>query len=103
MVRRSAATSPELQEALTEDRVDGRAVNESRRIQCWGAQIIVVQWQFLQARRGLLPSFNEAGSGAMIGGNFRVFRSYRAWWEGITSGFAPEFVAWVEEQRAKAA
>ncbi len=29
--------------------------------------------------------------------------SFAGWWDVVKVGFAPEFVEWVEEQRAKAA
>jgi hypothetical protein len=31
-----------------------------------------------------------------------MYRSFGGWWEGSKTGYLPEFVEWVEEQRAKA-
>ena len=98
----TAATSKELQEALNEDRVSDIPISRARRETYWGAQLIGVHWQFLQARRGLLPSFNEAGAGGAVGGNFRRYGSYAEYWDRRKRGFLPDFVEWVEEQRAKA-
>ena len=39
------------------------------------------QWHFRQARRGLLPSYSEAGMGAIAGLYFTLYRSFEGWWE----------------------
>ena len=61
------------------------------------------QWQFRQARRGLLPSYSEAEMAAIVGLYFTSFRSFYGWWESNRPRLLPKFVEWVEEQRSKAA
>jgi hypothetical protein len=61
------------------------------------------QWQLVQARRGLLPTFNEEGLSLVVRSFFNRYRSFEAWWERIKPGFLPDFVEFVEEQRSKAA
>ncbi len=99
----SAAASSELQEALNEDRSDELSINQARRANYWIAHAIVLQWQLHQGRRGLLPSFNEAGMKLTIRGFFSSSRSFGRWWEAVKSGYLPEFIEVVEEQRSKAA
>ncbi len=99
----TAAASSELQEALNEDRSDAVSINQARRANYWTALTIVIQWQLHQGRRGLLPSFNEAGMKLTIRGFFSSSKSFGRWWEAVKSGYLPEFVEWVEEQRSKAA
>jgi hypothetical protein len=97
------ATSTAIQEALAEDRIDDRTINESRRHSVWASEVFVHQWNFLQARRGLLPSWNGEAVLARLDDHFTSYRSYEAWWEFMRPRFFPEFVEWVEEQRSKAA
>ena len=99
----SAATSSDLQEALAEDRIGDATINEARRGGFWLAQLLTYEWQLQQSRRGLLPTFNEIGTVAGVRALFTTSRSFESWWEGSRSLFPPEFVEWVEEQRAKAA
>ncbi len=61
------ATSSELVEALNKDRVECRTIDQARRGQYWLAQCLTFQWQLVQARRGLLPSFNPAGIPVGVG------------------------------------
>ncbi len=61
------------------------------------------EWIFHQSRRGLLPSFSEAGMGRRIGALFSIHRGFESCWETAKPGYLPEFVEWVEEQRSKAA
>ena len=98
-----AATSVELQEALHEDQIDAPAINEMRRRSWWSAALLIVQWQFHQAQRGLLPGFNEAGVVDALRTVFTTSRGFAGWWEGARSIFTKDFVEWVEEQRTKAA
>ncbi len=91
------ATSTELQEALNEDRVNPREVNELRRLQFWTSQFVTFQWQVAQAQRGLLPFFNEPAVAAAVRGHFSSFRSFEGWWERAKENYGPEFVGWVEE------
>ena len=104
-VHLTAATSAELQEVLSEDRTDAPAplCIWTRRDAYWQAVMIFIQWQFTQGRRGLLPSFNEPGNLVVVRALFATFRSFEGWWEGTKSVYFPEFVEWVEEERAKAA
>jgi hypothetical protein len=34
---------------------------------------------------------------------FRRYRSMESWWEIAKTGYLPEFVEWIDEQRTKAA
>ncbi len=98
------ATSTGLLEALAEDRLDGRAINEIRRDEYWVARFYWFQWNFSQVRRGLLPSTSEARLALRIRDFFSIYRSAEAWWDRAKqSRLHPEFVEWVEEQRSKAA
>ncbi len=99
----SVATSSELAEAVREDLTDDVTTNQLRLTMYWTSMFSSFQWQFKQARRGLLPSFNEAGMGAITALYFTMYRSFEGWWEQIKWTYVPEFVEWVEEQRAKAA
>ena len=99
----TAATSSDLQEALAEDRIGESTINQVRRNQLWFAEFFSHQWNLVQGRRGLLPTFNEAGSAIRVRSLFNDYRSLEGWWATIKPGFRPEFVEWVEEQRSKAA
>ncbi len=61
------------------------------------------QWQFVEGRRGLQPTYSEASVPDAVRNCYRGFRSFVGWWatEGVL--MVPEFVEFVEEQRAKAA
>ncbi len=59
----SGATSNELVEALSEDIVADFTTNRLRLALYWASALTSFQWQLHQARRGLLPSFNEVGLG----------------------------------------
>ena len=96
------ATSTELQEALLEDRIDPPPINAERRVQFWASLFLTYQWQLVQARRGLLPTFHEAGLSLTVR-RFNRYRSFEGWWQNAMPNFLPEFVEWVEEQRSKAA
>jgi hypothetical protein len=54
----SAATSPELGEALNRQRIDGRAIERDRIQEFWTAQVLRWQWQFEHGRTGFLLSHN---------------------------------------------
>ena len=99
----SAATSTELQEALAEDRTGGAAISQARRVNYWMARTLRLPWEFQQAQRGLLPSFNEIGLASSLRQLFTGYRSFESWWEGRKAVLPSEFVEFVEEQRAKAA
>ncbi len=99
----SAATSSDLAEAVQEDWTGDATTSQLRLAFFWIAMFSSFQWQFKQARRGLLPSYDEAEMGAIAGGYFNNFRSFEAFWEVMKPNFSPPFVEWVEEQRAKAA
>ena len=77
--------------------------NQWRRAVLFASLLNSMQWHIHQSRRGLLPTFNEAGAGANVGNFFAAFRSFEGWWEVQKPNFSPEFVEWVEEQRSKAA
>ena len=99
----SAATSSELVEAIREDSTADGTANQVRLTAYWGTLITYVQWQFQQARRGLLPTFSEAGTGGAIRLLFATSRGLEGYWEVMKANLLPEFVEWVEEQRSKAA
>ncbi len=96
----SVATSTELGEAVREDRLDDTTTTEVRLASYWGSLIVYVQWQYQQARRGLLPTFYEGGWALRVRRLFTDSRSFEGWWEGVKPNYLPEFV---EEQRSKAA
>ncbi len=99
----AAATSSELQDALTEGASDPVRTMMSRRQQYWAGWINTFQWQFIQARRGVLPSYHEPGVAFAL----QVFFSapgFEEFWDRVgQSAYVPVFVEWVEEQRSKAA
>ncbi len=102
----AVATSTELAEALNEDRIEPMTTNQARLEHYWTARFFSIQWNFIQARRGLLPGVSDdARAGLRLLGIFNGFRSIEGWWEARTTagGFDPEFVEWVEEQRSKGA
>jgi len=92
-------------EALAADRADADIPppDEQRPNNCWSAQLAHDQWVFTHARRGLVPTWNEAGNASLVANRFRIYRSYADFWERAQPVAAPEFVEWVEEQRSKAA
>ncbi len=98
------ATSSELLEAMAEDAITVSTINP-RLSAYWLAILTSFQWQFHQARRGLLPGFQESerGLGASVTAMFINSRRLAGYWEAIRAGFSSEFVEWVEEQRSKAA
>ncbi len=97
------STSNELGEALNQQRIRPRPIEQDRVQSYWGAQMIRWQWQFQHARRGLLPIFSEAGTGGAIRLLFATSRGLEGYWEVMKANLLPEFVEWVEEQRSKAA
>jgi hypothetical protein len=99
----SAATSNELGEALREDSTEDITTHQLRIRMFWTSMFASFQWQFRQAQRGFLPSYDEAEMAAVAGLYFNAFRSFEGWWEGSRSFYSPDFVEWVEEQRSKAA
>jgi len=99
----SLATSNELAEAFREDSTGGATTNQIRLDAFWRSALLGFQWQLLQARRGLLPGFDEAGIVEVVRGLSSTSHSFEGWWEASKLAFSPDFVAWVEEQRAQAA
>ncbi len=97
------ATSTEILEALREDQIDARPINEIRRGQYWFPLLYHFQWQLAQAQRGLVPTFNEVAMARAVRNYFNGYRSFEGWWQNAKPSFFPEFVEWVEEQRSKAA
>ena len=79
--------------------------NQARREHYWTARFFSIQWNFIQARRGLLPGSSEARMGLRLLAMLDGFHSIEGWWEARTTAgtFDPDFVEWVEEQRSKAA
>jgi len=101
-LRLTMATSTELQEALAEDRVGEITISEERRTLCWRAQVAHFQWLFVQVERDLLPTVTIEGVRMGMLAQFSRYRSFNRHWEGQKPTLVPEFVAWVDEQRAKA-
>ena len=99
----SVATSSELAEAVREDLTDDLTAKQLQLMMYWSSMFGSFQWQFRQARRGLLPSYNEAGMGAIAATYFTMYRSFEGYWETMKQNLTPDFVEWVEEQRSKAA
>ncbi len=56
----SVATSGELEEALTEDRTRPTDINAARRATYWRTLLLSLEWQFIQGRRGLFSTVEEA-------------------------------------------
>ena len=99
----TAATSNELGELMAEDSTADVTANQLRLTTYWTSVLLAFQWQFRQARRGLLPSFDEAGVAATMRFFFSGYRSVEFSWERMKPSLSPDFVEWVEEQRSKAA
>ncbi len=99
----TVAASAEIMEAMAEDRVGDVAVNEDRRGSVWRVALYNFQWQFVQGRRGLLPTYQEAGVAAGVRSLSSTYRSFDGWWETSRINYVSEFVEFVEEQRHKAA
>ncbi len=99
----TVAASAEIMEALAEDQIGDVPVNEVRRGSVWRVVLYNWQWQFVQGRRGLLPTYQEAGVAAGVRTQFSLYRSFDGWWGANKTNFVPDFVEFVEEQRSKAA
>ena len=95
--------STQLAEALVEDMDVETTTNDLWRISFWMAVFQNLDWQFVQARRGALSDFNADRVWASFGHYFETWRSFEAFWNSQKTIFSPEFVEWVEEQRANAA
>ena len=96
------ATSSELLEAMAEDAIAETSINP-RLEAYWMAEFFTHQWNLLQGRRGLLPTYNEAALRHRVGHVLTTYRSATSWWEESRPNFLPEFIEVVEEQRSKAA
>ena len=81
---------------------DDLTTNELRLTFYWVSMFSSFQWQFKQARRGLLPSYSEVEMGRIAASYFTLYRSFEGWWESSRRNFSPGFAEWVDEQRAKA-
>ncbi len=101
----SIASSEEILKTMADETNNPGAdtINLFRIVSIFRALFYNFQWQFTQGRRGLLPTYSEAGMADGVRTYFRTYRSFEGWWttEGVL--LVPEFVQWVEEQRAKAA
>ncbi len=77
---------------------------QSHRQQYWAAWLNTFQWQFIQARRGVLPSYHEPGSAFALQNFFSAAHGFGEFWDRVgQAAYLPDFVEWVEEQRSKAA
>ena len=100
----AGATSSELQAALAEGVSDPAQALQSHRQQYWAAWLNTFQWQFIQARRGVLPSYHEPGSAFALQNFFSGVHGFGEFWDRVgQAAYLPDFVEWVEEQRSKAA
>ncbi len=99
----SIATSSELADAVREDSTADMTTDQMRLANYWWSLLAWGQWEFQQGRRGLLPSFHEAGTAGAVRDLFTAFRSFEGVWEAGKENYLPDFVEWVEEQRSKAA
>jgi hypothetical protein len=62
--------------------------------------MLVQHLNSIHGRRGLMPTYNEAGMAFGMVGEFNRYQSYPEFWDLAKPGFMPDFVAWVDEQRA---
>ena len=104
-VNLSMASSEGILKAMADDTADPSAatINAVRLDAIFRAVFFNFQSQFVQGRRSLLPTYSEASIAEGVRTYFGGYRSFEGWWttEGVL--LVPEFVEWVEEQRAKAA
>ncbi len=68
----------------------------------WQNVIQNFEWQFDQARRGVMPGFSADRIAGTVGNYFAISQSFAGIWDSLKANHSPEFVEWVEEQRAKA-
>ena len=92
----SMASSDEILNAMIEDQTaeSSRSLRALRLDSVFRAGFRTWQWQFIQGRRGLLPAYSDF---------FTFYSSFESWWEREGVHLVPEFVEFVEQQRAKAA
>ncbi len=90
-------------EAFAKEMVEETTADEYRVYVGFGAVLDIVAWQFDQARRGVMPGFSADRIAGTVGSYFTAFRSFGEVWDTSKTIYPPEFVEWVEEQRAKAA
>ena len=90
-------------EAFVEDMAEESTINDFRRAVSCQLMLQNLEWQFDQARRGVMPGFSADRVGGTVGSYFTMFRSFGGIWESQKTNYGPEFVEWVEEQRSKAA
>ncbi len=94
---------PGTAEAFVEDMAEESTINDFRRAVSCQVMFQNLEWQFDQARRGFMPGFSADRVAGTVGSYFTMFRSFGGIWESQKTNYGPEFVEWVEEQRAKAA
>ncbi len=100
------ATSSELAEEQRRDYGDLMArltTGEVQLVYNFEATLRLCAWQLHQSRRGLLTTQGELGLTNLVRTWLTDSRSFPAFWEQQRDAYSPEFVEWVEEQRAKAA
>jgi len=98
------SNSAELQDALIEDRGDDSSRTGFILAGHWNALLNMHHWMFVQSGRGVLPTFNRVAIEGNLRRNFRMQPGFSRWWDGLgRTTFPSDFVAFVEEQRAKAA
>ncbi len=90
-------------EAFVEDMAEETTTNDFRRAVSCRLMLQNLEWQFDQARRGVMPGFSADRVAGTVGSYFTMFRSFGEIWEGQKTNYRPDFVEWVEEQRSKAA
>ncbi len=90
-------------EAFVQDMAEESTINDFRRAVSCQVMLQHLEWQFDQARRGVMPGFSADRVAGTVGSYFTLFRSFGRIWESQKTLYGPEFVEWVEEQRSKAA
>ncbi len=96
-------TQPGNAEAFAKDLVEGMTVDDYRVFVGWQSIIQIFEWQFDQARRGVMPGFSADRFAGRFGHYFAISHSFASIWDRNKKYYSPEFVEWVEEQRSKAA
>ena len=99
----TTAQSSDLIAAIAEDIRADMTPSQIRLGLYWASLLSSFQWQLQQSRRGLLPSFKAESAAANVQFFFSTSGGFHAWWDAAKPTFPSDFIAWVEEQRAKAA
>ncbi len=102
----SVATSSELADAIRQDRRDKFADHTTADVEVTyqlEAAVRLFAWEFQQSQQGLFTTQEELVMASVVRGLLLESHIFPEWWEGRKPAYPPEFVEFVEEQRAKAA